>query len=510
MDFKNLHALFEAQVQKSPDAIALQLENDCLTDQELNERANQLANYLLKTDIISGELIGLLIESSFEVIIGMLGILKSGAAYVPINLLFPEKRIESILEDTKVNWVLTLDNLRDKLPTSYKNRVLCLDGEKHLWSSENKDNLSLDVPTENTAYVAYTSGSTGIPKGVLVKHLGAVNFLQFLSKEYPIDSNDTTLQIIPFCFDGSVREVFGTLINGARLVMLKEPKVNNASAIIAVTEAFKKYNITLLLSMVPAVLKHIVKLAKRKNQRFESVKLILLAGEAIYYSYIIDIKNAFSEKTTVICQYGLTETSMVASYYVVNEIKDKDEKVPIGKPVYNTYFYILDKNLNSVSQGKGGDIYIGGLGIAEYLNQEKSNRERFLIDPFQGDPQKRLCRTGDIGKFLSDGNVVFMGRNDDMVVFDGYRIELGEIERVIEKNSNIQGAAVAIYEDEFSNKYLNCYYIVSINNNIPPEELLIYAKKVLPHYMIPSTFIQLDSFPLKPNGKLDRKALSKL
>ena len=271
MDFKNLHALFEAQVQKSPDAIALQLENDCLTYQELNERANQLANYLLKTDIISGELIGLLIESSFEVIIGMLGILKSGAAYVPINPLFPEKRIESILEDTKVNWVLTLDNLRDKLPTSYKNRVLCLDGEEHLWSSENKDNLSLDVPTENTAYVAYTSGSTGIPKGVLVKHLGAVNFLQFLSKEYPIDSNDTTLQIIPFCFDGSVREVFGTLINGARLVMLKEPKVNNASAIIAVTEAFKKYNITLLLSMVPAVLKHIVKLAKRKNQRFESV-----------------------------------------------------------------------------------------------------------------------------------------------------------------------------------------------------------------------------------------------
>ena len=506
---KHIHSLFECSVTQRPYNESIVFEGDSLTYDELNKEANKLANHLRKIGIKEGVFVGLLQESSVEVIISILAILKAGGSYVPINPMFPEERIKLILEDTRTSLILTIKELKHLIPDSYDKSILSVDEDCSNWQDQRTDNLNVTLSNEAVAYVAYTSGSTGKPKGVMVMHQGTVNFLNFLKLNYPINSDDICLQMIPFYFNGSVREVFGTLVNGAKLLMIKQPKINSADTMKALISALKEHEVTLLLSMVPAILKYFIKELKRNNEFLDKLKLILIAGEKLYYSELKEFDSVFSKNLVKIYQYGLTESSGVATYYEINSLGEDDELVSIGKPIEGDYIYLLDENQNSIKSGETGEIYIGGKGVSKgYLNNPSASKDRFIMDPFQGDPEKRLCKTGDLASFRPDGNIVFVGRNDDMIVFDGYRIEIGEVEKVLNQHPDVLSVVVIVYEDDFSNKYLDCFYIKKENTVLESDDFLIYSKKMLPYYMIPSGFIEVNEFPLKPNGKVDKNALA--
>lgn len=503
-----IHSLFERQVSLSPNKIALQMESEAITYEELNVKANQLAFYLNSIGIDIGDNIALFLESSVEVISGILGILKSGATYVPINPMFPAIRVETILENIDAKIIFTLSNLVEKIPSTFTGKVIVLDADFSLWDDGPRHNPDRYIPEHTVAYIAYTSGSTGSPKGVMVMHRGTVNFLNFLKNTYPITASDLTLQMIPFYFNGSVREVFGTLVNGATLVMLKQPKVNDASAMLALIDAIDRYGITLFLSMVPAVMKYVIRMSSISGKKFSNIKLILIAGESVYYKTIQEIKNAFSENTTIINQYGQTESSGVATFYVIDKVCDEETKVPIGKPIDNCSIHILDDDLQPVETGDSGHIYIGGRCLAQgYLNLPEATKNSFVTDANHG--TATLLKTGDIGRLTESGDIEFLSREGEMLIFEGYRIEPGEIERTLEKHVAVQSVAVVIQKDEISNaSFLNCYYTLTEKAAIKPKELLKFGKQNLPYFMIPSSFIEVDKFPLKPNGKLDRRALA--
>lgn len=508
MKIENIHGLFESQVVKTPNAIAVQIEDEQITYKNLNARANQLARHLVNSGNFPGETIGLYIESSVEVIVAILAILKSGCNYVPLNPLFPKSKTLQILKDTGTDLILTISELRNSLPENYNGTILELDKENARWEQESKDNLDLLIPGDGVAYIAYTSGSTGRPKGVQVMHKGTVNFLNFLKCEYPITQSDITLQMIPFYFNGSVREVFGTLVNGAQLILLKAQKISNANAMQALMKAIEKHNVTLFLSMVPAVMKHLIKVSRLTGRRFESIKLILSAGETIYYRNIEEIHNTFGDDTQVISQYGQTESSGVATYFKVTCMDELSKKVPIGKPIDNTTIYIFDDNNEPVEPGEIGHIYICGPGVAKgYLNQPEKTKEVFVKRDIGNGTFQRMLKTGDTGCLRDDGNIEFNGRNDDMIILDGYRVELGEVERTMQQHPKIQNAAVSVIEDVYSNQYLNCYYIPHEDEQCTTTDLIAYSTDHLPHYMIPSAFLKVNAFPLRDNGKLDRHAL---
>jgi amino acid adenylation domain-containing protein len=496
---KCIQEVFEAQVEKTPDSIALVFESRQLSYRQLNDRANQLANHLKKLGIGAESHVGICMERSFDLIVGLLGILKAGAAYVPLEPTYPEDRLAFMLEDAQPKVLLTHARLRDKLAV-YGGTAVCLDAEGDVIGHESRDNPSNETASSELAYMLYTSGSTGRPKGVMISHSAIVNHMHWMQDAFQFSETDAIVQKTPISFDASVWEVFAPLLAGSRLIVA-QPQGHRDSAYLC--RLIQEQGAT-VLQLVPSMLR--LMLQDEAFTACTTLRLVFCGGEALPAELAQNFHARFGSGASLWNLYGPTEASIDATYW---ECKRDSEQaiVPIGRPIANTQVYILDANRNPVPIGVVGEIHIGGDGVARgYLNQPKLTAERFICHSFDGEPAQRLYRTGDLARYLPDGNIEFLGRTDNQVKIRGYRIELGEIEAVLTQNPAVRESAVIAREDRAGDKQLVAY-IVPRESAPAISELRADLKAKLPEYMVPSAFVVLDSLPLTPNGKVDRKAL---
>lgn len=494
--FDCVHKLISEQTLKTPGAVAVKFGNESITYDELNKRSNSLARYLIKNGVKNNSLTGLCIERSIEMVVGILGILKAGSAYVPIDPSYPESRVEFMIKDSGAAFIITQKDLIKNLPKCESEYVTVDDNGI---SGESSDDIETVYSLDDTAYVIYTSGSTGMPKGVMISHRSLANHMMWMINEFRIIETDSVLQKTPFSFDASVWEFYLPLMTGGRLIMAK-PYGHMDTAYLV--DTIRKEEIT-ILQMVPSLLRML--LNEKGIENCTSLKRVFCGGEAL----TIELKNKLYEKLNpeFYNLYGPTEATIDATFFTCT--KDYSElTIPIGKPVYNTQIYILDKYLNPVPAGIPGELCIGGANVAKgYLNNPEMTESKFISDIFSGKKDSILYKTGDAAKFLKDGNIEFLGRVDNQVKFRGFRIELGEIESKLNLHPSVKNSVVIVREDKPGSQRLAAYIVSKDSAEIQSQELKQFLRESLPEYMIPSVFINLEALPLTPNGKVDRLSL---
>ncbi|MBD2455148.1 amino acid adenylation domain-containing protein [Nostoc sp. FACHB-87] len=495
---KCIHQLIEEQVKRTPENIAVVFKNQQLTYKELNTRANQLAQYLQALGVAPDVLVGICIERSWEMLVGILAILKAGGGYVPIDPLYPQQRLNYILADSQVSIILTQERLVKNLP-DIEAKVLCLDTLWDVITQESDENPQNQVKPENLAYLIYTSGSTGKPKGVQVTHQNLVHSTTARMRYYE-QSITGFLLTSPFAFDSSVAGIFWTLCQGGFVFILPDNWQLNIQQII---EAIAQQEISHLLCL-PSLYKLILEQAQ--PQKLLSLKTVIVAGESCPKELVKQHRELLPN-VALFNEYGPTEATVWSSVYNCQN-HDLNYSVPIGRPIANTQIYVLDAHLQPVSIGVAGEIYIGGLGVAKgYLNRPELTAQKFIPNPFSDQPNARLYKTGDLGRYLPDGNIEFLGRIDQQVKIRGYRIELPEIEAVLHQHPAVQQAIAIAPEDINTHRRLTAY-IVPKQEQVPTiDDLRSFLKNYLPDYMLPSVFVMLKTLPLTPNGKVDRQAL---
>lgn len=492
---KCVHQLFEEQAVRTPDVVALTFEENELTYAELNERANRLAHYLKKQGVRSETFVGICTERSIETIVGMLGVLKVGGTYVPMDPNYPKERLEYMLNDLNATIVLTTANLPGNLPATTA-KTIFLDADWEQISRESAVNLANEVSPENLAYVIYTSGSTGKPKGTLLNHRGLCSFVTVFCRDLNIGVGSRMLQFASIGFDASVAEIFPPLVSGGSLVLARQETLLSVADLY---ELIKNKEIT-VATLPPSLL------AVLSPDGLSSFQDVMSVGEAC----TADIVKSWSNGRNLWNGYGPTEATIGASWNVVRDLPDDAKNVPIGKTVGNKQIYILDKYLNPVPVGVPGELHIGGIGLARgYLNRPGLTAEKFIPHPFNGDVGERLYKTGDLARYLPDGTLEFIGRIDHQVKVRGFRIELGEIEAVLNGHPAVQMATVIATDDELGKKRLVSYFTIKMGVEQIPSvtDLHNYLKGRLPDYMVPAVFMMLDAFPLTSSGKVDRKRL---
>ncbi len=496
---KCIHQLFEAQVEKTPFDIAVIFERQQLTYQELNSRANQLADYLQQQGVKPDTVVGICMHRSLEMVVALIAILKAGGAYLPLDPAYPQERIDFMLADAEVSVLLTQSPLESKL-RSHQGQLICIDTQG-LYSNYSCKNPSRDIKPENLAYVIYTSGSTGKPKGVMNTHQGLCNRLLWMQDAYQLTSSDRVLQKTPFSFDVSVWEFFWTLITGAVLVVAK-PGGHQDTRYLA--EVISQQQIT-TLHFVPSMLQAF--LEEPEHQNCKSIKRVICSGEAL--SFELQQRFFQSFEAELYNLYGPTEASIDVTAWCCNR---NEKTVPIGRPIANTQIFILDKHLQPVPVGVSGELHIGGAGLARgYLNRPELTQKKFISHPFKdlqlNTKVERLYKTGDLARYREDGNIEFLGRIDYQVKIRGNRIELGEIEALLQQHPQVRETVVVARKDTINNFHLIAYLVNRENAKPSVEELRGFLKQKLPEYMLPSTFVMLDDLPLTANGKIDRRAL---
>ncbi|WP_207291177.1 non-ribosomal peptide synthetase, partial [Pseudomonas sp. FW300-N2C3] len=495
-----LHGLFEARVAASPDAVAVVSGEAQLSYAQLNERANQIAHRLLELGIRPDDRVAICADRSLDMVAGLLGILKAGAAYVPLDPDYPHERLAYMLENSAPMVVLTQRALQASLPATQA-RTLLLD-EAQGFSTQPTDNPQVEgLHAHHLAYVIYTSGSTGLPKGVMNEHGGVVNRLLWMQDEYGLTATDAVLQKTPFSFDVSVWEFFWPLFSGARLVMAR-PGGHRDPAYLR--EVIQAQGIT-TLHFVPSMLD--VFLAHGEASQCAGLVRVMCSGEALP-GHLVRRFKAQLPHTGLYNLYGPTEAAVDVTAWDCAGT-DTPDSTPIGKPIANTRIYLLDGHQQPVPMGVAGEIYIGGVQVARgYLNRPELTVERFLRDLFSRAANARMYRTGDLGRYLPDGNIEYLGRNDDQVKIRGFRIELGEIEAKLAQHEAIKEAVVLALEDVPGAKRLVAYFTVhGDEHSVEIENLRTQLQAQLPEYMVPAAYVRLQALPLTPNGKLDRKAL---
>jgi amino acid adenylation domain-containing protein len=499
---KCLHQLFEIQAETTPEAVAVVYGNQRLTYRELNARANQLARHLQNMGTKPDSLVGICIERSLEMVIGLLGILKAGAAYVPLDPEYPPQRLAFMLEDAAVTVLLTQARhiaAMAAMPASAARRIISLDSDWPAIAREIELNVQSPVTSENLAYMIYTSGSTGQPKGAMNTHRGIVNRLLWMQDTYQLTPADSVLQKTPFSFDVSVWEFFWPLLAGARLVMAR-PGGQGDAAYLARLIATEKIT---TIHFVPSMLRAFLDL-DTLNASCSSLKRVICSGEALP----IDLMRRFFSTLGAGLHnlYGPTEASVDVTHWPCQPATPLNT-VPIGRPIANTQIYILDASLQPVPVGVPGELHIGGVGLARgYHNRPQLTAQKFIANPFSADPAARLYKTGDLARFLPDGNIEYLGRLDLQVKIRGFRVELAEIEELLNQHPAVQANVVVAREDAPGDKRLIAY-IVSPNGAASPAQLREYLRLKLPLHMVPAAFATLQSLPLTPSGKVDRKAL---
>ncbi|MDX7998148.1 amino acid adenylation domain-containing protein [Xenorhabdus sp. Reich] len=499
-----IHQFIEQQAERSPDATALICGNTQLSYAELNQQANQLAHALINAGVHPDDRVAICMERSLDMVVGLLGTLKAGAAYVPLDPEYPTDRLAYILSDSEPVIVLTHHGLQEQLPVTavpiWDLDSPTVQADIARQSDDNSDASHLGLTSRHLAYVLYTSGSTGMPKGVMNEHRGVVNRLLWAQDTYQLTPQDRVLQKTPFSFDVSVWEFFLPLMFGAQLVMArpgghKEPEY--------LREEIETRGIT-TLHFVPSMLQSFLHYIPANS--CPSLRQILCSGEALPYALQQQCLTHFphSELHNL---YGPTEAAIDVTAWQC--VPDRyTGQVPIGRPITNIQIYILDPDGEPVPIGLAGEIHIGGVGVARgYLNLPELTAERFIADPFSTDPEARLYKTGDLGRWLPDGSIAYLGRNDFQVKIRGLRIELGEIETRLTDCADIREAVVIARENEAGDKRLVAYLIPDKDCTPSISRLREQLSKHLADYMIPSAFVMMEAFPLSPNGKLDRKAL---
>ncbi|PMB52083.1 non-ribosomal peptide synthetase [Fischerella thermalis CCMEE 5201] len=508
-----IHQLFENCVKQQQNAVAVVFQEQQLTYQQLNSKANQLARYLRSLGIGKNQLVGICVERSLEMIIALLAVLKAGGAYLPLDPAYPEERLSFMLRDSQVSILLTQQKLLASLAIEDL-AVVCLDQDWEDISQESEDNLVINTTFQDLAYVIYTSGSTGKSKGVAIAHRSLVNAFYAWEKAYQLQSLTSHLQMASFAFDVFSGDVIRALCSAAKLVLCPREWL---------LEPDKLYKLMLVekidsAEFVPAVLRNLVEYLQRTQQNLHFMKLLVVGSDSLYVQEYQEFQRFCGEQTRLINSYGVTEACIDSTYFELGigdwglETGDwglgmgklGSGLVPIGRPFANTQVYILDQYLQLVPIGVAGELYIGGAGLAQgYLNRPDLTKEKFI--PYS--PHNFiLYKTGDLARYLPDGNIELLGRIDDQVKIRGFRIELGEIEAVLSSHPQVQAAVVIIRELQTDNKSIVAY-IVSQEQSLTTSELRNFLKQKLPDYMIPSAIAILETLPLTPNGKIDRRAL---
>ena len=499
---KCLHQLFEEQVERTPDAVAVVFEADSLTYRELNLRANRLANHLRGRGVGPESLVALCLERSLEMIVAILGTMKAGGAYVPIDPAYPADRVAFMLADANAPVLLTQEALRKKLPPTPA-KVICLDSGWEIIERESEAAPASGVTADNLAYVIYTSGSTGQPKGAMNTHRGICNRLLWMQEMYQLTAADRVLQKTPFSFDISIWEFFWPLLTGARLVIARPDGHRDNQYLIRL---IRDQQIT-TLHFVPSMLRHF--LGETDIGNCSLLRRVFSGGEALPW----DLQETFFRRlpgVTLHNLYGPTEAAVDVTHWTCKPNSGL-RLVPIGRPIANIQIYILDEARQPVPVGTAGELHIGGVGLARgYLNRPELTAERFIPHPFSDKPDARLYRTGDLARWLPDGNIEFLGRMDQQVKIRGFRIELGEIESVLCQHPALSDGAVTAQPDGVNEMELAAFVVTRHAPALSVNSLRQWVAEKLPDYMIPSRFVTVPALPLTPNGKLDRKALAKL
>ncbi|WP_132945411.1 non-ribosomal peptide synthetase [Tumebacillus sp. BK434] len=500
-----LHRLFEAQAARTPDAVAVVVEDRRLTYRELNEAANRLAHLLQRSGVAADVFVGVCMERSPEMVVSLLATLKAGGAYVPLDPSYPQERLRFILEDAQPPVLLTQAHLQELLPAD-AGEVLLVDREDI--SGEIAENLTASVTSDNLAYVIFTSGSTGRPKGAMLPHRAICNHMLWMLREFGIGEQDRVLQKTPFGFDASVWEFWAPLLAGGQLVLAK-PGGHQDPVYLA--EAVKAHGIT-LMQLVPSLLT--LMLNGKLLSGADTLRHVFAGGEVLSPR---DATEMFYQlpNAQLVNLYGPTEACIdTTSWRVVfdphadPEVEEWvqlshfwQQPIPIGRPIANAQVFLLDAHLNPVPTGVAGELHIGGAGLARgYVGRPDLTAEKF-IDTQYG----RLYKTGDLARWLADGTLDFLGRIDDQVKVRGFRIELGEIEAVLLRHEGVQEAVVIAREDALGDQRLVAYVVAA--GELAALDLRDFAQRILPDYMVPSAYVQLEAFPLLPNGKVNRRAL---
>jgi len=497
---KTLFGLFEEQVLRSPDAVALVKGERTLTFGELNKESNRLAHFLIEKGILPGTNVGLLVSRDFEMITGMLGILKAGGAYVPIDPEYPVDRQEYIVRQSAIGFVVAdkAYPLKNVIEPEF---FLVID--KNAQKTYKNTNPTLVIDSTQLAYTIYTSGSTGRPKGVMIEHHSAINLISWVNERFDVGPEDSLLFITSMCFDLSVYDIFGMLAAGGKVVITENAEIQDVRIL---QDMLIRHNITFWDS-VPTTLDYLVRNLEqdRKGYRYSGLKRIFMSGDWIPVSLPSRIKKFFPE-ATVVSLGGATEATVWSNYFVVEQIKNDWKSIPYGRPINNNFFYILDDQLLPVPMGEIGQLYIGGVGVARgYANDQEKTNASFMPDPFNNIAGAMMYRTGDLGRMMPDYNMEFLGRKDNQVKINGFRVELGEIESVLNSCEAVYNAIVLAKEGTDGNKRLVAY--IMPNGRFEKQAIADFLKTKLPEYMIPGTWVELESLPVNSNGKIDRKAL---
>lgn len=495
--------LFKHQVRRTPDNVAVNCGDEQLTYRELDERAERLARELQRRGFGPESLVAVLLDRSVELIVVLLGILKSGAAYVPLDPSYPQQRIDDILRDSQARLLITRRSFAQRVPE--QTRVLWLDDQREE-VAESAGQISVDVTSDNLAYVIYTSGSTGRPKGVLITHANVTRLLDATQHWFEFGEHDVWALFFSYAFDFSVWEIWGALLYGGRLVVVPHP-TNRSPELFR--ELLRRENVT-VLNQTASAFRHLM-LVDGSSERvdFPALRLVIFGGETLdFHSLESWFADHGDEKPKLVNMYGITETTVHVTYRVVtaHDVETMAGSM-IGREMPDLRLYILDPQFQLLPAGIPGEMYVGGEGLARgYLNQPALTAERFIPDPFCAEPSARLYRTGDLARHLPGGDIEYLGRLDHQVKIRGYRVELGEIEAVVSRHPAVR-EAVVLARDAGGEQSLVAYLACHGQTNPTVTELRAFMQSLLPDYMVPSSYVFLDSMPLTTNGKVDRKAL---
>jgi amino acid adenylation domain-containing protein len=502
-----IHQLFEKRAAQTPEAVALIYEGEQLTYHQLNARANQLAHSLRRFALPPEALIGVCLERHPDMIVSLLAVLKAGGAFVPLDPAYPRERLAFMLHDSQMPILLSQQHLLERLP-DHRPQTICLDTAWLTITQEADINPLCNISPSHLAYAIYTSGSTGTPKGVLVPHEALAHLCLSVQEVYQLTASDRVLQFSTLCFDASPEEIFPTLITGATLVLrgrniwspleFYEQLSTLQVTVTNLPTAYWQQLVYTLSSLSPTTVPEVA----------HQLRIVTVGSERMLPHYVQRWWQTPLRTARLLNAYGPTETTVTATIFAVPEQAETPDSIPIGRPLPLRSIYMLDPQGYLVPQGAVGELHIGGRLLARgYLNRPDLTAEKFVPDPFSDLADARPYKTGDLARYLPDGNIEFLGRLDHQIKLRGFRIEMGEIEAVLNQHEAIRESLVVLREDETRGQHLVVYFICPADHQPTDEELRIHLQRQLPAYMVPSAFMQLEHWPVTPNGKIDRSVL---